>query len=49
MLYRNVVENQLNKKIIELRIDRGGKYVVLFKSPCEQHGITHQTTVPYSP
>ena len=39
--YKNEVENQLNKKIKRLRIDRGGSW--------EDHGIIHETTPPYSP
>ena len=38
--YKNEVENQLNKKIKRLRIDRGGSW--------EDHGIIHETTPPYS-
>ena len=39
--YKNEVENQLNKKIKRLRIDRGWSW--------EDHGIIHKTTPPYSP
>ena len=49
VLYKNEIENQLNKKIKELRSDRGGEYVAPFKTFCEQNGIIHQTTAPYSP
>nr|AAK70407.1 pol polyprotein [Citrus x paradisi] len=49
ILYKNEVENQLNRKIKELRSDRGGEYVVPFMSLCEQSGIIHQVTAPYSP
>ncbi|KAK9194952.1 hypothetical protein WN943_003067 [Citrus x changshan-huyou] len=49
ILYKNEVENQLNRKIKELRSDRGGEYAVLFMSLCEQSGIIHQVTAPYSP
>ena len=49
ILYKNEVENQLNRKIKELRSDRGGEYVVSFMSLCEQSGIIHQVTAPYSP
>ena len=49
ILYKNEVENQLNRKIKELRSDRGGEYVVPFESLCEQSGIIHQVTASYSP
>ena len=49
ILYKNEVENQLNKRIKKLRSDRGGEYVFPFESLCEQNGIIHQTTAPYSP
>ena len=49
VLHKNEVENQLNKKIKELRTTRDGEYVVLFQSLCEQYGIIHQTTTLYSP
>ena len=35
MLYKNEVENKLYKEIKELRIDRGGEYIILFKSLSE--------------
>jgi len=48
--YKFEVENQLNKKIKRLRSDRGGEYeLTLFNELCEQHGIIHETTPPYSP
>ena len=49
IFYKNEVENQLNRKIKELRSDRGDEYVIPFESLCEQSGITHQVTAPYSP
>ena len=49
VLYKNKVENQLNKKIKVLRSDRGGKYESPFVDVCAQHGIIHETTTPYSP
>ena len=49
ILYKNEVENQLNRKIKELRSDRGGEYVVPFMSLCDQNGIIHQVTTLYSP
>ena len=48
VLYKNEVENQLNKKIKVLRIDRGGEYESPFVDFCAQHGIIHETTTPYS-
>ena len=49
VLYKNEVENQLNKKIKVLRSDRGGEYESSFVDVCAQHGIIHETTTPYSP
>ncbi|WJZ85230.1 hypothetical protein VitviT2T_004776 [Vitis vinifera] len=49
VLYKNEVENQLNKKIKVLRSDRGGEYESPFVDICAQHGIIHETTAPYSP
>ena len=48
-LYKNKVENQLNKKIKVLRSDQGCEYESSFVDFCAQHGIIHKTTVPYSP
>ena len=48
-LYKNEVENQLNKKIKVVRSDRGGEYVSPFADLCAQHGIRHEFTAPYSP
>ena len=49
VLYKNEVENQLNKKIKELRSDQGGEYESPFVNICAQHGIIHETTTPYLP
>ncbi|CAN1246025.1 Retrovirus-related Pol polyprotein from transposon TNT 1-94 [Linum grandiflorum] len=50
LTYKAEVENQLNKKIKRLRSDRGGEYSSSFlKQVCEQAGIIHETTAPYSP
>ena len=49
VLYKNEVENQLNRKIKVLRSDRGGEYESPFVDLCSQHGIIHETTAPYSP
>ena len=48
-LYKNEVENQLNKKIKMLISDRGGKYESPFIDFCAQHEIIYETTTPYSP
>ena len=49
VLYKNEVENQLNKKIKVLRSDRGGEYESPFVDVCVQHGIIYETKTPYSP
>ena len=49
VLYKNEVENQLNKKIKVLKSDRGGEYESPFVDVCAQRGIIHETTTPYSP
>ena len=48
-LYKQEVENQLNKKIKMIRSDRGGEYVEPFSELCAQNGIIHEVTPPYSP
>jgi len=49
-VYKAEVENQLEKKIKRLRSDRGGEYFSQeFTSFCEEHGIIHERTPPYSP
>ena len=48
VLYKNEVENQLNKKIKVLRTDRGGEYESPFGELCVEHAIIHQTIAPYS-
>jgi len=48
--YKAKVENQLKRKIKRLRSDRGGEYFPrLFDELCEEHGIIHERTPPYSP
>ena len=47
-LYKNEVENQLNKKIKVLRNNRDGECESSFVDFCAQHGIIHETTTPYS-
>ena len=47
--YKSEVENQKNKRIKRLRTDRGGEYESNpFKEFCEQNGIIHEVTPPYS-
>jgi hypothetical protein len=48
--YKAEVENQLEKKIKHFRSDRGGEYFSNeFDLFCEEHGIIHEMTPPYSP
>ena len=49
VLYKNKVENKLNKKIKVLRNDRDGECESSFVEFCAQHEIIHETTTPYSP
>ena len=44
VLYKNEVENHLNKKIKVLRSDRGGERGSKVVDICAQHGIVHETT-----
>nr|ABF93649.1 retrotransposon protein, putative, Ty1-copia subclass [Oryza sativa Japonica Group] len=49
-IYKAEVENQLERKIKRLRSDRGGEYFSNeFASFCEEFGIIHEMTSPYSP
>ena len=47
MVYKIEVENQCNLKIKRLRFDRGGEYH--FPEYCENVGIIHETSAPYTP
>jgi len=48
-IYKTEVENQLERKIKRLRSDRGGEYFPkIFDEFCEEHGIIHERTPPYS-
>lgn len=48
--YKSEVENQKGKKIKILRSDRGGEYFPMeFTAFCEENGIVHQTSAPYTP
>ena len=47
--YKNEVKNQQRKKIMRLRSDRGREYESNpFNTFCEEYGIIHETTPPYS-
>jgi transposase InsO family protein len=49
-IYKAEIENQLERKIKRVRSDRGGEYFSnLFTLFCEEHGIIHERTPPYSP
>ena len=48
--YKAEVENQLSMKVKRLRSDRGGEYdASTLNAFCEEHGIIHEVTPPYSP
>jgi hypothetical protein len=48
--YKFEVENQNRKKIKFLRSNRGDEYFSMkFSSFCEENGIIHQTSAPYTP
>ena len=48
--YKNELENQLSKKIKRLKFDRGREYESNhFITFCDEQGIIHETTPPYSP
>jgi transposase InsO family protein len=48
--YKYEVENKKEKKIKFLRTDRGGEYFPHeFSAFCEEHGIVHQKSAPYTP
>ena len=49
-IYKAEVENQLERKIKRVRSDRGGEYFSNeFTLFCEEYGIIHERTPPYSP
>nr|GEZ39199.1 retrotransposon protein, putative, Ty1-copia subclass [Tanacetum cinerariifolium] len=49
-IYKAEVENQLGKKIKILRSNRGGEYFMReFDTFCEENGIKHERTSPYTP
>lgn len=48
--FKNLMENQLDKKIKIIRSDNGGEYINdSFKVFCEKHGIIHQKTCSSTP
>ncbi|GJV00916.1 retrotransposon protein, putative, ty1-copia subclass [Tanacetum coccineum] len=49
VLYKIEVENQLGKKIKDVRSDKGGEYVSPFDELCVKHRIRHEFTAPYLP
>ncbi|GAA0183402.1 hypothetical protein LIER_30818 [Lithospermum erythrorhizon] len=49
ILFKEEVQNQLEKKINVVRSDRCGEYVAPFGHFCVEHGIVHEVTTPYSP
>lgn len=49
-VFKSLIENQTDLKIKKLRTDNGREYVnKQFQMFLREHGIEHQTTVPYSP
>jgi transposase InsO family protein len=48
--FRDLVENQIGKKIKVLRSDNGGEYTSNeFKEFCKEAGIKRELTVPFNP
>ena len=48
--FKKMVENQKERQIKVLRSDRGGEYFSKeFSIFCEENGIIHQMTAPYTP
>ena len=49
-IYKAESENQKDKKIKMVRSDRGGEYFSNeFDAFCEEHGIIHQKSAPFTP
>jgi transposase InsO family protein len=49
-IYKAEIENQIERKIKCVRSDRGGEYISNdFGEYCVEHGIIHETMIPYSP
>ncbi len=50
LVYKAEVENQLDRKIKRIRSDRGGEYSTeSLRKFCEENGIIHEMTAPYTP
>ena len=48
--FKAYVENEIGKPLKVFRSDRGGEFTSLeFNSFCEQNGVKHHLTTPYSP
>jgi transposase InsO family protein len=48
--YKTEVENQKDRRIKILRSDRGGEYFLQeFTIYCEENGLIHQRSAPYTP
>ena len=48
-IFKAEIENQPDKRIKVLRLDRGGEYESNdFEEFCSKHGLIHQTTAPYT-
>lgn len=48
--FKSLVERQSGQKIKVLRTDGGGEYTSTeFNNFCENHGIVHEVTPPYTP
>ena len=48
-MFQHFKNEVVDRKIKVIRSDRGGEYEAPFRDFFSQHGIIHQTTVPYSP
>ena len=49
ILYKTEVENRLSRKIQLIRSAPSSEYVTSIGNYCEQQGIRHEVTPPYSP
>jgi len=48
--FKNLIENQTNRKIKKLRTDNGTEYTSKdFENACKKAGIVHQLSCPYTP
>jgi hypothetical protein len=48
-IYKAEVENQLERKVRQLRSDRGEYFSSKFSEFYVEHGIIHERAPPYSP